>query len=83
MAARQEGRAIDYQEVVDFCRRAMAARRGVLLIEGIGGIMVPLDDRHTVLDWMSVAAHPDRAGGRQLCGHHEPHLDGARGAGAA
>ena len=23
----------------------------VLLIEGIGGIMVPLDERHTVLDW--------------------------------
>jgi dethiobiotin synthetase len=58
MAARQEGRAIDYQEVVDFCRRAMAARRGVLLIEGIGGIMVPLDDRHTVLDWMTLLRIP-------------------------
>ena len=23
-----------------------------LIIEGIGGIMVPLDERHTVLDWM-------------------------------
>src|SRR5258705_10667399 len=33
MAARQEGRAIHYQEVVDFCRRAMAARRGVRRIE--------------------------------------------------
>jgi dethiobiotin synthetase len=58
MAARQEGRAIDYQEVVDFCRRAMAARRGVLLIEGVGGIMVPLDDRHTVLDWMTLLRIP-------------------------
>ena len=58
MAARQEGRAIDYQEVVDFCRRAMAARRGVLLIEGIGGIMVPLDDRRTVLDWMTLLRIP-------------------------
>jgi dethiobiotin synthetase len=58
MAARQEGRAIGYQEVVDFCRRAMAARRGVLLIEGIGGIMVPLDDRHTVLDWMTLLRIP-------------------------
>ena len=26
--------------------------QGTLLIEGIGGIMVPLDSKHTVLDWM-------------------------------
>ena len=58
MAARDEGRAIAFQEVVEFCRRGMAARRGVLLIEGIGGIMVPLDDRRTVLDWMSVLRIP-------------------------
>jgi dethiobiotin synthetase len=30
----------------------VAAHRDALIIEGIGGIMVPLDDRHTVLDWM-------------------------------
>jgi dethiobiotin synthetase len=58
MAARHEGRAIAYREVVEFCRRAMAGRRGVLLIEGIGGIMVPLDDRHTVLDWMTLLRIP-------------------------
>jgi dethiobiotin synthetase len=58
MAARREGHAIEFQEVVEFCRRAMAARRGVLLIEGIGGIMVPLDDHRTVLDWMSVLRIP-------------------------
>jgi dethiobiotin synthetase len=58
MAARHEGRAIVFQEVVEFCRRSMAGRQGVLLIEGIGGIMVPLDDRRTVLDWMSVLRIP-------------------------
>ena len=58
MAARHEGRSIAFQEVVDFCRRTVAARRGVLLIEGIGGIMVPLDDHRTVLDWMSVLRIP-------------------------
>ena len=58
MAARHEGRAIAFQEVVEFCRRSMAGRQGVLLIEGIGGIMVPLDDRRTVLDWMSVLRIP-------------------------
>jgi dethiobiotin synthetase len=58
MAARHEGRAIEFQDLVEFCRRAMAARRGVLLIEGIGGIMVPIDDHRTVLDWMSVLRIP-------------------------
>jgi dethiobiotin synthetase len=28
------------------------------LIEGIGGVMVPLDDRHTVLDWMVALGAP-------------------------
>ncbi len=50
MAAAREGRAIDFEKVADFCRAAMAGRRGHLIIEGIGGIMVPLDQRHTVLD---------------------------------
>jgi len=58
MAARHEGRAIAFQEVVEFCRRSMTGRHRVLLIEGIGGIMVPLDDRRTVLDWMSVLRIP-------------------------
>jgi dethiobiotin synthetase len=50
MAARREGRAIDFNAVTAFCRAAMAACRGQLFIEGIGGIMVPLDDNRTVLD---------------------------------
>jgi dethiobiotin synthetase len=58
MAAKQEGRAIAFQEVIEFCRRATPGRPGLLVIEGIGGIMVPLDDRHTVLDWMSVLRIP-------------------------
>jgi dethiobiotin synthetase len=36
----------------------MAARKGVLLIEGIGGVMVPLDEHRTVLDLMSVLRIP-------------------------
>jgi dethiobiotin synthetase len=57
-AAQHESRAIAFQDVVAFCRRAMAARRGVLLVEGIGGVMVPLDDRHSVLDLMSMLRIP-------------------------
>jgi dethiobiotin synthetase len=50
MAARREARAIDFDAVVAFCRAAVQPRREHLFIEGIGGIMVPLDQSHTVLD---------------------------------
>jgi len=49
-AAARERRAIDFDAVAEFCHGAVAARRGRLFIEGIGGVMVPLDARHTVLD---------------------------------
>jgi dethiobiotin synthetase len=52
MAACREGTAIDFATLVAHGRNAVAAHRDALIIEGIGGIMVPLDDRHTVLDWM-------------------------------
>jgi dethiobiotin synthetase len=58
LAARRENRRLDYKAFVDVSHRAIAARKDVLLIEGIGGIMVPLDDRHTVLDWMTVLRLP-------------------------
>jgi dethiobiotin synthetase len=51
MAARREGRAIDFSALVEFCASRIATGQR-LVIEGIGGLMVPLDDRHTVLDWM-------------------------------
>jgi dethiobiotin synthetase len=53
MAARREGRALDAEALIAFSRRAAADAKGMLLIEGIGGVMVPLDDRHTVIDWMA------------------------------
>jgi dethiobiotin synthetase len=58
LAAAREGRAIDFAAVADFCRAAMAASRGHLFIEGIGGIMVPLDASHTVLDLISALRLP-------------------------
>ncbi|WP_026606920.1 dethiobiotin synthase [Methylocapsa acidiphila] len=53
MAARAEARAIDFEELLACCRAASAACDGVLLIEGVGGVMVPLDDRNTALDLMA------------------------------
>jgi dethiobiotin synthetase len=57
LAAKAEGRTLDFQALVEFSRRA-AGVRGITLIEGIGGIMVPLDQNHTVLDWMSALRMP-------------------------
>ncbi len=58
MAARAEGRSIEFQEVADFCRAAIAKTSGALLIEGIGGIMVPLGSSHTVLDLICALGEP-------------------------
>jgi dethiobiotin synthetase len=57
LAAAREGRAVDFGAVVEFSRRA-AAGRDLVLIEGVGGVMVPLDASHTVLDWMSELRAP-------------------------
>ena len=55
MAAAREGRSLDLAEIVAFCR---AAAGDPLLVEGIGGAMVPLDDEHTVLDWIAALQAP-------------------------
>ena len=55
MAAAREGRSLDLGEIVAFCR---AAAGDPLLVEGIGGAMVPLDDDHTVLDWIAALEAP-------------------------
>ncbi len=58
MAARIEHRTVDVDAVTGFCRDRMAASAGMVVIEGVGGVMVPLDDRRTVLDWMTALGLP-------------------------
>jgi dethiobiotin synthetase len=58
MAAAREGRAIDFDALVRFCRRGIAECDGTLFIEGVGGIMVPLDGTHTVLDLAAALGLP-------------------------
>ena len=58
IAAAREGQGIDFDALVSYCLAEIAARRGTLLIEGVGGVMVPLDARHTVLDWMVALGLP-------------------------
>ena len=55
MAAAREGRRLDLADIVGFCRTQDG---DPLLIEGIGGAMVPLDERHTVLDWIAALGAP-------------------------
>ena len=55
MAAAREGRRLDLAEILAYCR---AAAGDPLLIEGIGGAMVPLNERHTVLDWIAELGAP-------------------------
>ena len=56
MAARREGRTIPFDELVAFCARQAADTTTV--IEGVGGVMVPLDESHTVIDWIAAVASP-------------------------
>jgi len=58
LAAAREGRRIDVDAVISFCQEAIAQRQDILLIEGIGGIMVPLDEQRTVLDLMMALQLP-------------------------
>ena len=58
IAAAREGRSINFEELVTFSRQAVRATSGMLFIEGVGGIMVPLDAEHTVLDWMAALNNP-------------------------
>ena len=58
MAARREGRSIDFGQLVDFCRGLRDEAGDVLLIEGLGGVLVPLTERETVADWIAALAVP-------------------------
>jgi len=58
MAAAREGRTIDFDALVRFCRDAIHGGEEIVLIEGSGGVMVPLTERHTVLDWIAALGIP-------------------------
>ncbi len=53
LAAAKEGKAIDFDALLNWCRGEIDRDDGLLLIEGVGGVMVPLTARHTVRDWIA------------------------------
>jgi dethiobiotin synthetase len=52
MAAPKEGKRVNLDEVASWCQ----SRSG--LVEGVGGIMVPLNEQKTVLDWIKMLDWP-------------------------
>jgi len=65
MAAEREGRRIDFAELVGFTRRVTSTsalrpsgNSCITLVEGVGGVMAPLDERHTVRDWIAASGLP-------------------------
>jgi dethiobiotin synthetase len=58
MAAAREGRAIAPDALASWCRQRIGGLEDAVLIEGVGGVMVPLNDRFTVLDWLAALGIP-------------------------
>lgn len=58
MAARAEGKALDCEALFAHGRAFLRQDADLLLIEGVGGVMVPLDAKNTVLDWIAAVAAP-------------------------
>jgi dethiobiotin synthetase len=57
VAAQRAGRPVDWA-VVQRSIDLIAQESDRMIIEGVGGVMVPLDDRHTVLDLMASLGMP-------------------------
>ena len=51
-AAVLEGRSLDLADLVGWCRVQIAVTPGALLIEGVGGLMSPVTEAATGLDWL-------------------------------
>ena len=51
MAAARESRSVPFGELVAFSQAP--ADVDLNIVEGLGGVMAPIDDRHTVLDWIA------------------------------
>jgi dethiobiotin synthetase len=56
MAAAREGKTLDFDAILAACRAETGD--GTLFIEGVGGVMVPLDAHRTVLDLMAALKLP-------------------------
>ena len=58
LAARLEKCTIRIDDVAAFCHEHAPDNDELLLIEGAGGVMAPIDDSHTGLDLIALLGHP-------------------------
>ncbi len=58
MAAARESRHIAFEDLLTFCKTAITAAPGTLLIEGVGGVAVPLNEKQLVADWIAALDIP-------------------------
>ena len=58
MAARAEGAELDCAALFAHGRQFLRGDADLILIEGVGGVMVPLDEQKTVLDWICALDAP-------------------------
>lgn len=52
LAAAMENQTVHMDALVHFCRQAKKQCKDGLMIEGVGGLLVPINDHYTVLDWI-------------------------------
>lgn len=58
MAARIENRPLDFHALLAHSQQVLQGAEDIILIEGVGGVMVPLNDRRMVLDWIEALGIP-------------------------
>ncbi|MEC7488156.1 MAG: dethiobiotin synthase [Pseudomonadota bacterium] len=59
MAAAREGRSVPVDDVIAYCRRIInSSGADVVLIEGVGGTMVPIDGNRTIRDLIAALSVP-------------------------
>ena len=80
VAARLEGRTVELARILD-AARALAARHDAIVVEGAGGLLVPLTERETYADLAVALSLPVIVVARAGLGTVEPR--GADGRGAA
>jgi len=58
LAARAEGVTLKIAELADYCLKFSAKNKNTLFIEGAGGLMVPLNETETWIDFLSLTKIP-------------------------
>lgn len=59
LAAKKENRPpVELGKLIAFCRDHETLKSDIVLAEGAGGVMAPLNDRHTMLDCMAALGWP-------------------------